>query len=253
MEYIDSHAHLPLLTHDSIDAILNRAKRAGVTRLVTVSTEQANWESNKQTAESLAYVYYSLGIHPHQAENWKKCAPFLEAYFTGGIPKKCVAIGETGLDFHYQFSNKDEQLEALRSQLALAKKVGLPVILHCRDAFADLFDSVKRVGTLGVMHCFTGSYEDARVALDLGLKISFSGILTFKNAQSLRQAARQIPLSAILVETDCPFLAPVPYRGKPNEPSYLPMTVRVLADVFGVEEARVAHQTTQNAIELFRL
>jgi TatD DNase family protein len=167
-----------------------------------------------------------------------------------------VGIGETGLDFHYDFSERSSQIHAFEEQLQFAKQYDLPVVIHCREAFADLFASIKKIGLSSrgsVMHCFTGTAPDAKAALDLGLKISFSGILTFKNADALRDAAKSIPLSEVVLETDCPYLAPLPHRGKPNEPSYLPHTALFLANTLGVPLDRVAEETTRNARSLFNL
>lgn len=256
MKFFDTHAHLPLLEHSPVNEILERATAAGVTEMVTVATELSNWEPSRAFAEANAGVYYTVGLHPHQAGDWAVCNERLNYLFKEGVPPKCVGIGETGLDFHYDFAERETQLQAFEAQLEVAKKYKLPVIIHCREAFADLFASIRKVGlgpAGGVMHCFTGGAPDAKGAIDLGLKISFSGILTFKNAEPLREAARAIPLSEIVLETDCPYLAPIPNRGKPNEPSFLPHTGKFLAQTLGLPPEKVAQATTANARKLFQL
>ncbi len=256
MKFVDTHAHLPMLKHGTTSEILERSRQAGVEQLVTVATEEENWESSRAIASTDPHVFYTLGLHPHSSTAWNTCAPKLEALFKEGIPKKCVGIGETGLDFHYNFADRETQLASLEAQLAFAKRFDLPVVLHCREAFADLFASIKKIGLCsrgGVMHCFTGAEPDAKAAIALGLKISFSGILTFRNADPLRAAAKALPLSELLLETDCPYLTPMPHRGKPNEPSFLPLTAVVLADTLGVALETVAEATTENALSLFQL
>ncbi len=256
MKFVDTHAHLPLLEHAPIPEILERAAAAGVETLVTVATELSNWESSRKHAEENAGVFYTVGLHPHQADQWAECEKKLTRLFAGGVPKKCVGIGETGLDFHYNYAGREDQIQALEAQLLLAKQHSLPIVLHCREAFEELFTSIKKIGLSaagGVMHCFTGTTPDAKAAIDLGLKISFSGILTFKNADPLREAAKALPLSEIVLETDCPFLAPIPFRGKPNEPSFLPQTAVVLAGAQGKTLETIAEATTLNAKRLFQL
>jgi len=246
-----------MLEHAPLADILGRARTAGIGKMLTVSTERANWEKNRDLALAHDGIYYSIGLHPHEAKHWPQVEADFHTFFPGGeVLPKCVAIGEIGLDFHYGFSSRDEQIAALEAQIAFAKKCGLPVILHCRDAFPELFASIGKIGLAprgGVMHCFTGNEPQAKDAIALGLKISFSGILTFKTATALRDAAKTLPLSELLLETDCPYLTPMPHRGKPNEPSYLPLTAKVLADTLGLDEATVARETTANAARLFAL
>jgi TatD DNase family protein len=254
VKFVDTHAHLPLLKHADRDAILKRASEAGVEKMVTVATELSNWEESAACAAAIPSVFYTLGTHPHQADQWPESEKRLELLFEKGVPLKCVGIGETGLDFHYDFASREDQFIALEGQLRFAKRWDLPVVVHCREAFNDVFDLVKRVGLSsrgGVMHCFTGQTPDAMAAVDLGFKISFSGILTFRNADTLRDAAKALPLGEIVLETDCPFLTPQPHRGKPNEPYYLPHTATVLASVQGVSLESVAESTSRNAENLF--
>jgi len=256
-DYFDTHAHLSMLEQSPTEEILKRARANGVNQIVTVSTDPPNWHSNKELASENQGVFYSLGLHPHEASQWTKCAQELHDYFPDSTPpERCVAIGEMGLDYHYEHSPRELQIDAFDNQLMLAKKVGLPVIIHCRDAFEDLYKSIKKVGLGdkgGILHCFTGTTEEAKIGLDFGLKVSFSGILTFKKAEDLRETAKTIPLTELLIETDCPYLAPEPFRGKPNEPSFLPLTGRQLGLILGKTENEIAGLTMENALATFQL
>lgn len=244
-----------MLKHGTREEILDRANLSGVRYMVTIGTEPEDWESSQLAAQAHPNVFFSLGLHPHGAERWNDVRATLEKFFVGDKPpSKCVAIGETGLDYYYENSAKEPQKACFTDQLALARRVNLPLVIHCRDAYEDLFEIIKRDGIPkagGIMHCFTGTAEVARQAVDHGLMISFSGILTFKNAQDIRDAAKIVPDDKILLETDCPFLAPIPNRGKPNEPSYLPHTAKVLSLVRQQPESQIAEKTTANARRLF--
>lgn len=256
MEFIDTHAHLAMLTHGALEDILKRAKDAEITKLLSVSVDEASWEQNRKIAEAHDNIYCTLGLHPHDAKDWKTAGDkILPLYQSLKDRKKCVAIGEIGLDFFYNKSERKDQLEAFEAQLELAKKLNLPIVIHCRDAFDETYASVRNVGLSkgGVMHCFTGDKKNAFDAIDLGLKISFSGILTFKNAVPIQEAAKAIPDDAFVIETDCPFLAPIPMRGKPNEPSYLVHTATTLANLRGTTLPEIARLTTQSAEALFAL
>ena len=254
--YIDTHCHLFMLEHAPLEEILERAKQAQIVKMVSVSTDEGSWESNRNFAAKYPQVYYTLGMHPHEAKHWAECAPTIHQAFENGVPEKCVGIGEIGLDFHYYLSPREIQLDVLVAQLELAKRVKLPIVIHCRDSFDILYEQIRNIGLSdrgGVMHCFTGNPNQAKDALDLGLVISFSGIVTFKKADTLRAAAKMVPLSSIVIETDCPFLAPIPLRGKPNEPAFLAHTGKFLAEWLGVSEEKFAQTTTENATRLFEL
>lgn len=256
MQYIDTHAHLSMLTHDSLANILARANDAEVSQIVTVATDESSWDLGREIASKEPTVFYTLGLHPHESDRWDTISKDFYARFSNGIPEKCVGIGEAGLDFHYNLSQKDSQMEAFEAQLAFCNKINLPIIIHCREAFDEVFSLVKKTGlgsAGGVMHCFTGDKKQALEAIDLGLKISFSGILTFKNAEGIREAARKIPLESIVVETDCPFLSPIPHRGKPNEPANVAITGRFLADLRGIDESMACKHLIDNSKTLFRI
>lgn len=247
----DTHAHLGHLQHRSADEAYTRAVEAGVLYLNNVATDPGNWESVRVIAHRLKNVTYTLGLHPHDAKDWPTQSAQLRSLLaTHGKDGKCVGVGETGLDYFYNHSDRGQQIENLEGHIALSKEFELPLILHCRDAFVDLYASLRKVGTAprpGIMHCFTGNYPQAKEALDLGLYISFSGIVTFKNAEELRQVAKQIPRDRILIETDCPFLTPLPHRGVPNEPYYLPFTAKLLSGLLGMTPEAFGELTTENA------
>jgi len=246
-----------MLTHDSLSEILERAAKANIVKMVTVSTEESNWKPCSEIAAVHPHVYFALGVHPHEAHRWVEWKTLLAAWFPANKPPaKCVAIGETGLDFHYSLSPKEAQIQAFEDQVRLAKLTNLPLIIHSRNAFPELYASLKSVG-LGrrgaVLHCFTGTYEEAKQGLELGLKISFSGILSFKNATELRQTAARLPVSELLIETDCPYLAPNPFRGKPNEPSFLPETAKVLAEQLRIPLALLSEKLFEQSVRFFEL
>ena len=258
IKLIDTHAHLNLLKHRTAQSALERARSAGVSPMISVSTDPTSLQVNAELGRSNPDVFYTLGVHPHGAMNWRNDRDTLLGEFDrdpSGHPK-CVAIGEIGLDFHDDCPTAELQVEAFEDQLELAKSAGLPVIIHCRDAFDELFQMIKNKGLPArgaVMHCFTGGPKEARAALDLGMKISFSGVVTFKNAKPIQEAARQIPRSEILIETDCPFLAPTPFRGQPNEPAFLVHTAQYMAQLLAMPLEEFGELTTKNAVEFFAL
>lgn len=255
--FIDTHAHLGMLEHSPIEDILKRATEQKVSKIITVSTHEESWTVNERFAAQSPDIYFTIGLHPHDAEKVPNCEKALRGFYEASSHKnKCVAIGETGLDFYYNFAGKEAQVAQFETQVRLAQEWDLPLVIHCREAFQDLFKSLKRVGIpkrAGVMHCFTGTTDEALQSIDLGFNISFSGIITFKNAEGLRETVKCVPEDKLLIETDCPFLAPVPNRGKKNEPSFLPHTAQVIADVRGVTRAHIADITTRNAINFFKL
>lgn len=255
MSLVDSHCHLDFPEFaPEIDAVIARARAAGVAKMVSISTRLSTFPNVRAIAEAHDDVYCSVGVHPHEAEE-EGAEASAEKLIKLAEHPKAVGIGETGLDFYYEHSPRPEQEAAFRAHIAAARETGLPVIVHTRDAEADtarvLRDEMEKGAFTGLIHCFTSSRQLADVALELGLYISFSGIVTFKKADDLREVARIVPDDRILVETDAPFLAPVPYRGKRNEPAFVVQTARTLAEVRGVSEAEIAAQTTANFARLF--
>ena len=251
---IDSHCHLDFPDFaDELDAVVARAKAAGIARMVTISTRVRRHAELLAITGRFPQVFCSVGTHPHNAhEELDIGADDLIAY---SKHPKVVAIGEAGLDYHYDNSPRDAQEKGFRAHIAAARVTKLPLVIHSREADADMARILEEETAKGafpaVLHCFTGSRDLAMRGIALGLYVSFTGILTFKNSADLRSIAAELPADRILVETDAPYLAPLPFRGKRNEPSYVVETAKVLADVRGVSMDEIALQTTENFYRLF--
>jgi TatD DNase family protein len=257
MVLIDSHCHLAdVRLRDDADGIIARARLAGVTTIISVGAI-GPIETDRLTvelAERNRDVYAAVGVHPHDATACSD-ARLTELRDLAASPK-VIAIGETGLDFHYMHSPQHAQEDSLRRHLALATELGKPIVIHCRDAEEPLATIVREAGMPprgGVIHCFTGNASSARAFLALGFYISFSGILTFRNPAQVREAALIVPTERVMVETDAPYLAPEPHRGTRNEPAYVVRTLEVLARLRGVHTDVLAQATTENARRLFGL
>lgn len=252
---IDSHCHLDYLEREGADLtdVVGRAVRAGVGGLLTIGTKLREADKPVAIAERFGNVWASVGIHPHEAD----AEPAVDAAKLVELARhpKVIGIGETGLDYFYEHSAREQQQTSFRSHIQAARETGLPLIVHTRDADDDtvsiLRDEYEKGAFPGLIHCFTSSIELARAALDLGFYISISGIVTFKRAEELRDAVREIPLDRLLVETDSPYLAPVPNRGKSNEPSYVIHTAREVAALKGVSPDELAQRTSDNFFTLF--
>jgi TatD DNase family protein len=254
MRLIDTHCHLdfPELAKDRA-GVLSRAASAGVARMITISVEAEKFANIAAIAESADTVFCSVGTHPNHAHEEREfSADELAAL---AAHPKCVAIGEAGLDYHYDRAPRDLAHRVLRAHIQAARKTGLPLVIHNRDSDADMAAILEQETAAGpfkfLLHCFSSSRELAERALALGGFISFSGIVTFKNSAELREIAAIVPLDRMLVETDAPFLAPTPHRGKSNEPAYVADTARVLAGVKGVSLDELSEITTTNALRLF--
>ncbi|MBN9467948.1 MAG: TatD family hydrolase [Bosea sp.] len=247
---IDTHCHLdfPDFAGD-IEAYVGRAEAAGVSRMVTISTRVARFPAYAALAERFPSVWCTVGTHPHGAheELDVTAAQLVEL----SRHPRCVAIGEAGLDYHYDKSPREAQKQGLLTHIAAARETQLPLVIHSREADEDMAAILREEMGKGafpaILHCFTAGEMLARTGVALGLYVSFSGILTFKTSEALRAIAREIPLERLLVETDAPYLAPTPYRGKRNEPSYVVETAKILADVKGVSFDEIARITTENA------
>jgi TatD DNase family protein len=251
---IDTHCHLDFPDFAPEQAqVVARAKARGVGRMITISTHVTKFPQIKAIAERYEDVYCTVGTHPHHAHEEPE-ASAAELVALARHPK-CVGFGEAGLDYHYDRAPRDVSRRVFRTHIAAARESGLPLVIHTRDADEDcaaiLKDEMGKGAFNALLHCFTSSRALAETALDLGLYISFSGVVTFKNSTELREIARDAPLERLLVETDAPFLAPVPHRGKRNEPAYVADTARVLSEVKGLTEAEIANATTANALALF--
>ena len=251
---VDHHCHLdfPQLAGER-DEIIARARRAGVGLIVTISTRIRRQPEVTAIAEAYTDVFCSVGTHPHNAHEELDLA--VEDIVRLAQHPKVVAIGEAGLDYYYKNSPPEAQAEGFRKHIAAARETGLPLEIHTRDADADtgriLAEEHAKGSFPAILHCFTGGRELAMRALDLGLYISFSGVVSFKKSEALRAIAAEVPLDRLLVETDAPFLAPDPVRGKTNEPSFVVHTAAVLAKVKGLSSAELAQATTDNFFRLF--
>jgi TatD DNase family protein len=251
---IDSHCHLDFPDFaEERDAIVERAKAAGVGRLITISTHVQRYERYRDIAEQYDNVWFTIGTHPHQAHEEPEASP--ARLIELAQHPRCIGIGEAGLDYHYDRAPRDQAAQVFRNHIQAARESGLPLVIHSRDADEDmakiLRDEMGKGAFKALLHCFTASPMLAQTGLELGLCISFSGVVTFKNSQALRDIARDVPLDRILVETDAPFLAPMPYRGKRNEPAYVAATAATLAEVKGISLSELAAATTANVLRLF--
>ncbi|OGI51591.1 MAG: hypothetical protein A3B81_02530 [Candidatus Muproteobacteria bacterium RIFCSPHIGHO2_02_FULL_65_16] len=249
---VDSHCHLdfePL--HANLPQVLQNARDNGVGHMLCVAVTLEKFPAVCALARAHANIYASVGVHPNEQQGE---VPSAEELARLALDEKVVAIGETGLDYYRSTGDMDWQRERFRRHIRAAKQCRKPLIVHTREAAADTLTILREEGAAaigGVMHCFTETWEVAREALDLGFFISFSGILTFRNADALRAVARQVPADRLLIETDAPYLAPVPHRGRTNEPAFVRYVAECLAEVRGVTLADIADQTTRNFFALF--
>lgn len=253
MELVDSHCHLdfePLATRQT--EVLENARRHDVAAMLCISVTLPDFPRVRALAHADARIFASVGVHPNEPTD---CEPTVEELVALGRDERVVAVGETGLDYYRNQGDMGWQRERFRRHMDAARALDLPLVVHTRESAADalamLHDGgAREVG--GVMHCFTEDWDAAVRALDLGFYISFSGIVTFKNAESLRDVARKVPLDRLLIETDAPYLAPVPHRGRTNEPAFVRHVAQCLADVRGLPLAEIAAHTTENFYRLFR-
>lgn len=255
LDLIDSHVHLDILplAEDQSEAI-SRAEKAGVSQIITIGIDLASSKRNVELAKRFPQVYAAVGIHPHDAKGASDQA-YKELLELAGIPN-VVAWGEIGLDFVKEYSPRDIQLKVFYQQIQLARRVDLPIIVHDRNAHLETVEMLREeaAGTLkGVMHCFSGDVSLAKQVLDLGFFISVTGVVTFPKAKVVREVVSYVPLERLLVETDSPFLSPVPYRGKPNEPARVVHVAEEIAKIKEVSLQEVARCTSANARDLFKL
>jgi TatD DNase family protein len=256
---IDTHTHLDDPRYnDDREAMIARAREAGVEAFITIGCDRSTSQAAVALAERHSFVYASIGVHPHEVKHISD--GWYYDFRRLAQNKNVVAYGEIGLDYHYNHSSPKEQRERFREQLQLARELKLPVIIHTREAQEDTINIMKEekasdVG--GVFHCFSGDAWLAKDALDLGFYLSFSGILTFQNATMLREIAKNTPLDRVLIETDCPYLTPVPYRGKRNEPAYVTFVARQLAEIHAdrpdLSIDQIGRITSENAKRLFKI
>ncbi len=251
---VDSHCHLDFPDFQSrLPEVLSAASAAGVGRMVTISTHVARFEVYRAMAEAHENVFCTVGTHPHNAA-LEPDVPVERLVELANHPR-CVAIGEAGLDYHYDKSPRDVQQQVFRAHIAAARETGMPLVIHARNADEDMIrilsEEMRRGRFAAVLHCFSSGETLAQVGVELGLYVSFSGILTFRNSEEIRRIAAAVPRERLLVETDAPYRAPVPYRGKTNEPAFVAHTAHVLAQTIGVTDAEIAQITTANFYRLF--
>ena len=251
---VDSHCHLDFPDFQAdLDAIVERAKAAGIGRMVTISTRVRRFPELIRIVERFDEVFCSVGTHPHNADEEQDVTA--EELVRLAEHPKVVAIGEAGLDYHYDKSPRPVQARGFRTHVAAARETGLPLVIHARSADEDVAATLEDETAKGafpfILHCFSSGRALAQTGIRLGGYVSFSGILTFKNSAELREIAAEVPLNRLLVETDAPYLAPVPYRGKRNEPAYVRNTAAVLAETLGMSEDEIATATTANFFRLF--
>lgn len=252
---IDSHAHLDSRRFDGDrEETIRRAREAGVERIINIGFDRNTIPTTLELAERHSFIYAAIGWHPvesiHMREEDLAWIESLAAH------EKVVAIGEIGLDYHWDTSPKEVQHQVFREQIRLAKRLGLPVVIHNRDAHADVVRLLKEenAGEVGgVMHCFSGSWEIAKMCLDMNFYISFGGPVTFKNARVPKEVLAKVPLDRLMIETDCPYLAPEPYRGKRNEPAYVSLVADAAAQIKGIDRDELVNITGQNSLNCFRI
>lgn len=259
---IDSHAHLDYEYEMGLAQVLANAKDAGVSHIIAIAAEPDSIDRVFDLAKKHNNLFHTAGVHPHEAKFWNK--DLFAKVKERSLSPKCVAIGELGLDYYYDHSDRDEQIACLRDQLEYSVAVGKPIVVHTRDAETDTISELTKHShswrashgtelSPGVIHCFTASREFADFALKAGYYISFSGIVTFKNAEDLRAVVKIVPLDRLLVETDSPYLAPIPHRGKQNQPAYVRFVAEKLAELKDVSIAELIALTRANTIKLFGL
>jgi len=254
--FIDTHAHITFPEFESdLPAVIQRAKQANLEAIINIALDDKSIERSLKLSEQYPnYIYTAVGVHPHEAKDWSQ--KDAEKIRKLAQEKKIIAVGEMGLDYYYEHSSKEQQKKAFRESLRLAQELNLPAIIHIRDAAKEAMMIIheENQGNLkGVLHCFGGDMNLAKEALDIGLLISFTGIATFPKATNVKEAVKQIPLDSIMIETDCPFLAPVPYRGQRNEPAYVVRVAETIAEIKGLTTEEAALQTTKTAKEFFQM
>jgi TatD DNase family protein len=250
--WVDSHCHLDSL-EGNLAGALNRATEAGVTTMVTIGTDLPSSREAVRLASEHPGVYATVGIHPYDAEDFDEVVGSeIESLAT---EPRVVAIGEVGLDFYREHASPESQHRAFAAQIELARRLDLPMVMHIREAFPQVIEQLDQAGAPGtlIFHCFSGGAPEARIAVEMGGYVSFAGNVSYKNAETLREAARAVPLDRLMVETDSPYLSPMPHRGKPNEPRNVADVGAAVAAALGLSVEEIAGATTANAMQAFRI
>ncbi|MFW6269645.1 MAG: TatD family hydrolase [Bacillota bacterium] len=251
MQLIDTHAHLDFPRFDKDrEEVIKRARKNDIVKIVNVGANLASSRRSLELSQHYEYIFATAGVHPHDADQVDKNS--IQVLKDFSKPDKVVAIGEIGLDFHYNNSPQEVQIKAFKKQLQLAREINLPVVIHSREAERETMKILKEAEiNRGILHCFAGDMKMAEEALDMGLYLAFGGIITFNSADKLRKIVKNIPLERILLETDAPYLTPVPRRGKRNEPSYVRYVAKKIADIKKVEVEKIAEITSSNAEHVY--
>lgn len=251
--FIDVHAHLNDKKFENIDDIITNAEQAGVEKIITAGYDITSSIEGLEIANKHTGVFATVGIHPENTDDVEE--NYLDKLKELCKDKKVVAIGEIGLDYHFRSDNKDLQKKILIEQIALANELNLPVVLHCRDAIGDMMTLLQehRLKRESLLHCYSGSIESAREFMKLGFSFSFGGVVTFKNASNVINVISNLPLEKIMIETDCPYMAPVPFRGKMNEPKFIPYIAEKIAEIKSLSIEEIAEKTTKNAEKMFKI
>ena len=248
----DTHAHYDdEQFKDDIDILLTELPSVGIYRIVNCATDISSCDACRSISEKYDYIYFAAGIHPHEAEEAE--GNFIDKLKLFCDHKKCVAIGEIGLDYHYDFSPREIQKDVFEKQLILAKELDLPVIIHDREAHEDTWNLLKKYSPKGIVHCFSGSVEMARDIVNLGMHIGLGGAVTFKNAKKPVEVAKYVPLERLVLETDCPYMSPVPFRGKRNDSSLIKYTAEFISELKGISPQELLDTTSENADRLFNI
>lgn len=259
---IDTHCHLSMvlnedgkIDYNQIDNILEQMKENDVTHAITVGSNMTDSELSLEIANRYENIYCAIGVHPEEVESFDivKLEDLVKTNLNSG---KLVAIGEIGLDYYWRKDNKEEQIEIFKKQIELAQKYNLPIVVHCRDSYGDVLNILKEYAPFdngGVIHCYSGSIEWAKEVVKLGFLISFTGVVTYPNASNIQEVAKWVDMDKFMVETDSPFLTPVPYRGKKNNPAYTKYTLECIAKLKNKNVLELDKNTTNNAIKLFKL
>ncbi len=247
----DSHAHYTDKAYnDDRKILLDSLKESGICGVINCGADLDSSQKSLELSEKYDYMYFSCGIHPEEVDNLP--TNYIELLKTMAHHKKCVAIGEIGLDYYWRHDNKEKQKEIFKEQILLAKELDLPIIVHSRDAHQDTIEILKETKPQGVLHCFSGSVETAKEILKLGMYIGFGGALTFKNARKAIEVMEMLPLDKLLLETDCPYMAPVPMRGKRNDSSLIPYVAEKIGEIKNIPAQDVIDTATKNTKELFK-
>lgn len=250
----DTHAHLTMPEFQDLNDVITRAKDAGIAFIVDVGFDIESSKKSAELSANSSFIYSAVGIHPHDAKSFdEECYKDLSGLLTG---PRVIALGEIGLDYHYNLSTPDEQKRMFSKLLWTAREMKKPAIFHGRESYHDMVDIVRAEGrgqVSGVFHSFAGSLDELKWILDNGFYVSVSGMLTFKKAQNIRDIAAAVPIDRLLIETDCPYLTPEPFRGKRNEPSYVKYVAEALAKLKGLTIEEVGERTTANARALFKI